>query len=110
MGRLTLKVANDALCKHGATHAHTVNLKVFDHPLNIVPGLAVRNRFDPVDDIDAGFARIAKLPHPAFCRLWAGVVRRDGKDVGAVEPVDHLAKIGLTQPNIVSGITRQLLW
>lgn len=66
MGGAALQVADDCFCNDRATQSCSVNLKVFDNTLNVIPGFPVGNRFDPVDHIDAGFAWITELTNPPF--------------------------------------------
>src|SRR5262245_15488225 len=86
---LRRRAAADVRLEHqlgAAAEAHAIDLQVLQDALDVVAGLGERNALDPVDRIDARVARVAVALDPFLHPAGAGVVAREGEDVGAAIP------------------------
>ena len=72
-------------------------MEVLEHPLNVVSGMRIWDRFDPIDGVDTGFAGIAVPAQPILERWRPRVVCGDGEDIPPWTPdlMSEAAKLEL---------------
>jgi hypothetical protein len=80
-----------------AAEAGAIDLQVLHDPLHVVAGLGERDLLDPVDRVDLGIARIAVAVDPFLDAAAAGIVGREGHDVGAAIILEQAAELGGAQ-------------
>src|SRR5262249_44177691 len=84
-----------------------IDLQVFEHPLDIEPGLLERDHLDPVDHADVAAAGVAELTQPLPHPPRSGVVSGDRQRVRAAEFVDHAFDVRAPERQVVETVAGQ---
>src|SRR5262245_30496768 len=92
-----------------AAETNAVDLKVFEHALDVVARFGERDALDPVDRIDLWVARIAIFRDPFLHAPAPGIVAGEGEDVRAAIVDVEIAEFGRPQLHVVGLVAEQPL-
>src|SRR5262249_31364163 len=92
-----------------AAETNAVDLKTFQHPLDVVARFGERNPLDPVDRIDLRIAGIAVFRNPFLYASAAGVVAGERENMRAAVIDVEIAELGRPQLHVVGLVAEQSL-
>src|SRR6185437_13865608 len=87
-----------------AAEAGAIDLQILHDALHVIAGLGEWDLFDPVDRIDLGIAWIAVTLDPFPDAAAAGILGREGHDVGAAIVLEQATEFGRPQRRVVDRI------